>query len=886
MSAADFPTMTTAEVRSAYLAFFEERGCRLFPSSSLVPDDPSLLLANAGMNQFKQYYQGKRTMRELGACSCQKCVRTNDIDVIGSDGRHLSFFEMLGNFSFGGVTKQQACAWAFELITEVFRLPVSRLYFTVFTQDDETYDIWHALGVPEDHISRLGADDNFWAAGPTGPCGPCSEIYYDQGKEFGCGRPDCAPGCDCDRYLEFWNLVFTQFDRQEDGSMPELPHRNLDTGMGLERMAAIMQHASSNYDGDLMQGLIALGEHISGASYDRASYEGASRSLRIIADHARAVDFLIADGVLPGNEGRGYVLRRLLRRAVFHGKLLGIEGPFLGRFVDEVNRLMGEAYPELLKGAALVKGIVGAEEARFGSTLETGRSYLAEALDALESGETLAGSRAFTLHDTYGFPIDLTVEIAAGAGHAVDMAEFERCMDEQRSRARAAAAGDAWGSFNDVWTALSDELPATRFDGYDYNKLKGCTVLALVRAGERVERASAGSEVEVVLDRTPFYAEMGGQVGDTGELTAAGVRLEVADTKSHAGLVTHVARVVEGEVAVGDTLDAAIDAFRRELIRRNHTATHLLDAALKRILGDHVSQAGSLVDDARLRFDFTHFEACTTEQLHEAEDLVNAEIFSAKPIVTAVMGIEEAKSSGAVALFGEKYGDVVRVVSCGSEDIPFSRELCGGTHARNTSELGLLRIVSESSTGSNVRRIEAVTSLGALAWLDERDEALDAAAAELKCSPIDVAERTAALLAAEREAQNKLRQAQIADSSDRVERALNSAIDHGSYKAVVARMDGLKAAELRDVWDAIRDGVGGADVACVLCSATPEGKVALLSAATDGAVAAGFSAGAIIAQLAGLVGGRGGGRATLAQAGGSDTAGIDRALGAARELLG
>ena len=885
MSTADFPTMTTAEIRSTFLNFFEERGLKLYPSSSLVPEDPSLLLANAGMNQFKEYYQGKKTMKEIGACSCQKCVRTNDIDCIGEDGRHLSFFEMLGDFSFGGVSKQQACAWAFELITEKFKLPLDRLYFTVFTDDDETHDVWRSLGVPEDHISRLGEDDNFWAAGPTGPCGPCSEIYFDQGEDVGCGKPDCKPGCDCDRFLEFWNLVFTQYDRQEDGSMPELPHRNLDTGMGLERMAAILQHKSANYDGDIMQGLIKLGEQISGKSYDPEAYSGPSRSLRIIADHARAVDFMISDGILPGNEGREYVLRRLLRRAVFHGRLLGIEGAFLTKFIDAVNEIMGGAYPELLKNVALVKGIVSAEEERFSTTLDTGRAYLDEALDGLDAGTTLPGDVAFKLHDTYGFPIDLTVEIAQGAGHDVDMDAFDACMAEQKSRARAAANRDAWGDFNNVWTALSDELAPTEFDGYEHNELKDAKVVAIVADGERVSEAAEGSKVEVLLDRTPFYAEMGGQVGDTGTLVSEAAKLEVTDTKGHNGLYAHVAKVSEGTIHEGDVVTASIDAHRRELIRRNHTATHLLDAALKSVLGEHVNQAGSLVDDGRLRFDFTHFEALTAEQLHEVEDLVNVEIFSAKPVVTKVCGIEEAKAAGAVALFGEKYGDVVRMVSCGTEDVPFSRELCGGTHARNTSELGLFKIVSESSTGSNVRRIEAVTSLGALAWLDERNDALDAVAAELKCRPEDAAGRIADIKAGAREAEAKLKQALLGGSSDKIQAAMGAAIDCGSYKAVIARMDGLEAGELREAWDAIRDKANGGDVACFLVTATPEGKVALLAAATDGAVKAGFGAGDVIRKVAEYVGGRGGGRPNMAQAGGKDAAGIEAALAAAREML-
>lgn len=883
---ADFPSMTTAEIRSAYLSFFEERGCKRYPSSSLVPDDPSLLLANAGMNQFKEFYQGKRTMKEIGACSCQKCVRTNDIDVIGSDGRHLSFFEMLGNFSFGGVSKQQACSWAFELITEVFHLPVDRLYFTVFTEDDEAHDIWRSLGVAEDHISRLGEDDNFWAAGPTGPCGPCSEIYYDQGEEFGCGEDTCAPGCDCDRFLEFWNLVFTQFDRQEDGSMPELPHRNLDTGMGLERMAAIMQHKGSNYDGDLMQSLIALGSRISGKAYEPASYEGASRSLRIIADAARAVDFLIADGVLPGNEGRGYVLRRLLRRAVFHGRLLGIEGAFLGQFIDEVNSLMGDAYPELVENRALVAGIVAAEEERFSATLESGRTYLDEALAGLGAGEPLPGQTAFMLHDTFGFPIDLTVEIAGVAGHEVDMDGFDAAMGEQRARARAAAEGDAWGSFNDVWTALADELPATEFAGYEALEIAGARVLALVAGGERVDAAETGDEVEVVLDRTPFYAEMGGQVGDAGEIALDDTLLTVSDTKAKGGLYVHHAVVSAGSIAVGAEVTARVSERRRALIRRNHTATHLLDAALKQVLGDHVNQAGSLLDDERLRFDFTHFEAVSTDQLRAIEDLVNEEIFAAKPVVTQIMGIDEAKAAGAVALFGEKYGDVVRVVSVGAEDAPFSRELCGGTHVANSAEIGLFKIVSESSTGSNVRRIEAVTSLGAIAYLEGKETLLAQTASELKCREDEVPARAADLKGQVRAAEQKLRAALVGGSSDRIQTAIAASIDCGAYRAVIARLDGLEARELRDAWDTIRQRANGADVACVLATATPEGKVALLAAATDGAVKAGFGSGDLIRAIAEHVGGRGGGKPQMAQAGGHDAAGIDAALKAARERLG
>ena len=886
MSTADYKTMTTAEIREDFLRFFESKGCKLYPSSSLVPDDPSLLLTNAGMNQFKEYYQGKRTMPEIGACSCQKCLRTNDIDNIG-DATHLSFFEMLGNFSFGGYSKADAIAWAYDFITspDHLGLPPERLYMTVFEDDDEAIELWHEQGVPYDHISRLGADDNFWAAGPTGPCGPCSEIYFDQGEEFGCGGEHCGPGCDdCDRFLEFWNLVFTQYDRQEDGSLPELPHRNIDTGMGLERIAAIMQHKSTNYDGDLLQGLIGVGERLSGHTYGADAAR--DRSLRIVADHARAVTFMIGDGILPGNEGRSYVLRRLLRRAVYHGRLLGVEGAFLGAYVEKICELMGDNYPAIVESRALIDGIVAAEEERFGATLDAGEQSLAAELEQLSEGAPLPGEVAFKLHDTYGFPIDLTREICEAAGHDVDMDAFDACMGEQRERARASANRDAWGTFNDVWTELDDRLAATEFVGYDQNEC-AAHVLALVAGGAEVERAESGDEVEVVLDVTPFYAEMGGQVGDTGVLSAAsGARLRVSDTKVKGGLYAHVATVEEGALVVGDEVTAAIDAGRRELIRRNHTATHLLDAALKKVLGDHVSQAGSLVAPDRLRFDFTHFEAMTAEEIARVEGMVNAQIFAAEPMVTRVMGIDEAKASGAVALFGEKYGDVVRVVSTGASEAPFSRELCGGTHARNTADLGIFKIVSEGSVGASARRIEAVTSMGAIEYVDERLLALDGVARELKCRPDDVTERVAALQAELRETRKALEAATTGAGASKVADAFKGAVQLDGYKAVVARLDGLSGKEMRSAWDGIRDAAGGEPVACVIASSTPDGKVALLAGGTDGAVAKGFSAGSIIRDIAGLVGGRGGGKPAMAQAGGSDASGIDAALDAARSALG
>ena len=879
---ADYKTMTTAEIRDDFLSFFESKGCKRYPSSSLVPSDPSLLLANAGMNQFKEYYQGIKTMKEIGATSCQKCLRTNDIDNIG-DSRHLSFFEMLGNFSFGGYTKRDACTWAMEFISspEHLGLPLDRLYFTVFTDDDEAIEIWKSLGVAEDHITRLGEEDNFWAAGPTGPCGPCSEIYFDQGPEF----EGEAPGDDGDRYLEFWNLVFTQFDRQEDGSLPELPHRNIDTGMGLERIAAIMQHEGTNYEGDIMRTLISLGEKLSGKKYH--STDEIDRSLRILADHSRAVTFMIGDGILPGNEGRSYILRRLLRRAVYHGRLLGIQGTFMAEYAHEVAVLLGAEYPELVEKSALIDGILTAEEERFGATLDAGESKLTAELEQLEDGAQLSGEVAFLLHDTYGFPIDLTREIAANAGHVVDMDAFDAAMTEQRERARKSANRDAWGNAQSIWVALSDRLDETVFDGYDNNELSGVRVVALVQDGQEVESASAGSEVEVVLDRTPFYAEMGGQVGDTGKLTASGLYVHVTDTKHRdGGLESHVGVVEEGTISVGDSVTATIDAGRRELIRRNHTATHLLDAALKKVLGDHVNQAGSLVAPDRMRFDFTHFEALTKDELDRIEGMVNAEIFAAKPVVTQIMSIEDAKAAGAVALFGEKYGDVVRVVSAGAEDTPFSRELCGGTHARNTADLGLFKIISESSVGSNSRRIEAVTSMGAIEYVDERLAQLDEVAAALKVRPSSVADRVEQLQQDLRTANHKLEAALTGAGSNQVAEALKSAVQLNGYSCVIAKLEGLSGKELRSAWDGIRDASDGQPVACVIASATADGKVSLLAGATDSAVAAGFSAGDIVKEIAELVGGRGGGKPAMAQAGGSNAAGIDAALEAAKTKLG
>ena len=871
--------MTTAEIREKYLKFFEEKGCKRMPSSSLIPDDPSLLLTSAGMVQFKPYFLHQKELdpQYIGTTTVQKCVRTNDIDNIG-DARHLSFFEMLGNFSFGKYFKNEMCTWAYEFSTEVLGLPKEKLYFTVFEDDDETIEIWKNLGVEDSHISRLGEDDNFWRAGPTGPCGPCSEIYFDQGPEVGCGSPDCAPGCDCDRFLEYWNCVFTQFDGQEDGTLAPLPSKNIDTGMGLERIAAIMQGVTNNYDTDVLRSLIAVGERLSGKEYKTDA--AVDKSLRIISDHSRSVTFMIADGILPSNEGRGYVLRRLLRRAIQKAHTVGIEGPFLNEYVDEIVKLMGDVYPEIVDNRELIRRVILSEEERFGATLRQGQVYLAEAFEKLE-GDTLSGEQAFTLHDTYGFPVEVTEEMCADRGVKVDMEGFERCMEAQRERARAANVKDAeaaWSTYGGVHADILKEVGATEFVGYDRMSASS-GVRALIKEGQRVDSIAAGDTAEIVLGLTPFYAEMGGEVGDTGVIEGEGFKAEVVDTKApEKGLTCHNVKVVEGELHVGDTVRAVVDELRRKRISRNHTCTHLLHAALRQVLGDHVKQAGSYVGPDRLRFDFTHFEGVTPEQLAEVERVANEQIMNAVPMSTYETSLDAARESGVTALFGEKYGDTVRVVEAGE----FSRELCGGCHVANTAEIGFVKIVSESSVGANLRRIEAVTSFDALAYMNKVEEELKETAAELRVPLFDVSERTAANIATIKdfEAKRKANKKMAAEGS--IAEHLANMVNVG-YPLIVARIDGLDAGGLRNAWDILR-GRMPEPGACVIGTINND-KPVLMAAATDEAVAAGFNAGNVIKAIAGNIKGGGGGKPTMAQAGGKDAAGIDAALDAARELF-
>lgn len=873
--------LSTADIREKYLSFFEAKGCKRMPSSSLIPDDPSLLLTSAGMVQFKPYFLQQKHLEApyVGTTTAQKCVRTNDIDIIGTTGRHLSFFEMLGNFSFGDYFKEEMCAWAYEFSTQVLGLPAERLYFTVYLDDDETIEIWKKLGVPDDHISRLGEEDNFWRAGPTGPCGPCSEIYFDQGEQYGCGSPDCAPGCDCDRFLEYWNLVFTQYDGQEDGTLVPLPKKNIDTGMGLERMAAIMQGVQTNYETDVLRSLVAVGERLTGAVYGAAPES--DLSLRIMADHSRSVAFMIADGILPSNEGRGYVLRRLLRRAVMKGHLLGLDKPFLNEYVDEIVRLMGSVYPEIIENRELARRVILSEEERFGATLRQGRAFLDEALSDLE-GATLPGDRAFTLHDTYGFPVEVTQEMCGDRGIEVDLEGFTQCMDQQKARARAASkdADKAWSTYGGVMNDILEETRATEFVGYTKNEADS-HVVALVKDGQRVETLSARESGKLIVDITPFYAEKGGQVGDTGAFTNESASVCVTNThEPEKGLIAHDITVEDGQIAVGDELHAVIDVPRRERIRRNHTATHILHWALRQVLGDHVKQAGSFVGDSRLRFDFTHFEATTPEQVAEVERLANEKIMENHAVRAYETSLTSAREAGVMALFGEKYGEFVRVLDIEG----FSQELCGGTHVSATSEIGFVKITSESSVGANLRRIEAVTSFDALAYMNRVESELKETAEELRVPLFDVSERTALNLKSLKDMQTKLKRNKQVGAEDRVAEVAGLATSaRDGYTVIVANVGEADAGGLRNAWDVLR--ARTPELGAVVLAARKDDAPILLAAGTPEAVAAGFNAGSVIKTIAGQVKGGGGGKPEMAQAGGKDASGIEAALEAAREML-
>lgn len=871
--------MNTAEIRESFLSFMESKGCVRRPSSSLIPDDPSLLLTAAGMVQFKPVFLGVSDLGFTRATTVQKCVRTTDIDIIGTTGRHLSFFEMLGNFSFGDYFKREAITWAWEYSTEVLGLDPERIWVSVFLEDDEAEKLWlECTDVPAERIVRMGEKDNFWAAGPTGPCGPCSELYYDQGEEYSCGS-DCAMGCECDRFLEYWNLVFMQYDRDENGVLTPLPKQNIDTGMGLERIAAILQGAASNYETDLMRGIMALAESITGATY--GVDETTNIALRIIADHSRSVTFMIADGILPSNEGRGYVLRRLLRRAIRYGRLLGTTEHFMVRMSNDVIERMGEAYSELITHRDLITGIIAAEEERFTATLATGTQYLDAELNQLKSGQALSGVVAFTLHDTYGFPFDLTLEIASERGIEVDEDEFRAEMTKQKDRARAAVKDDSWSTFGGVYSELVQKLPATFYEG-DANTSVSATVLAIVSEGKSVDVLSAGQSAEIILDQTSFYAEQGGQVGDRGLITTeSGATFEVSDTKlKEKVLRAHIGLLSAGSLSVGSRVTATVDGLRRERIRRNHTATHLLHWALRKVVGSHATQAGSHVSPERLRFDFTHFEGLSAEQLDKIERLVNAKVFENHPVRAYETSLETARESGVTALFGEKYGEFVRVLEAGN----FSKELCGGSHVARTSEIGFVKIIAESSVGANLRRIEAITSFDAYAYALEQFAVLNEAAQTLKVPARDVADRVKTLNAKVKELESSSKKVSVAADSSVLDESCATITEVNGYKVALSQVKGIGASDLKPAWDGAR--LKGIDALVIVTLDEATAKPIYMAAGNDAAVARGFNAGALVKGVAEVLGGRGGGKPAMAQGGAEDGTHIAQAVEGVKTQLG
>ena len=874
------------ELREMFLHFFETKGHLRLPSFSLIPqNDASLLLINSGMAPMKPFFTGEQEPPRHRVTTCQKCIRTGDIENIGHTARHGTYFEMLGNFSFGDYFKKDAIHWAWEFLTspEWVGLDPDRLYPSVFEgnettpADDEAFRIWNEeIGIPADRIFKFGKEDNFWEHG-SGPCGPCSEIYYDRGEQYGCGKPGCTVGCDCDRYMEVWNIVFSQFDNDGQNHYTELKQKNIDTGMGLERLAVVCQDVDSLFDVDTVMNITNKVTEITGASYGQSREKDVS--LRVITDHIRSASFMICDGVLPSNEGRGYVLRRLLRRAARHGKLLGVDRPFLYEVVDTVVHENEGHYPELRERQAYITKVIRTEEENFAKTIDGGMRIFTELLNEhKEKGETVfSGADAFKLYDTYGFPIDLTVEMVEDEGMTLDRKAFDREMQEQKTRAREARK--ALGDLGWAGVEFGKDIPSTEFVGYDHDSIDDAKIVALVVEGEQAEAMMSGVEGIVVLDKTPFYAEMGGQIGDTGVIRCGEAVFEVTDVqKNKGGKFMHTGKVVSGSFQLGGTVTASIDAERRMAIRRGHTATHLLDAALKAVLGDHVHQAGSLVEPDRLRFDFTHFESITPEQLLAVDTFVNDAILRGIPVVTEVLPIEEAKKKGAIAMFGEKYGDVVRVVEMGD----VSMEFCGGTHLDNTAKVGLFRIKSEGSVASGVRRIEAITGRQTLEELRSGQEKLLRAAQLLKTTPNELEARVGGLLGEMKEIKSKLEKFKEQASLGEARTFLTSAKAVGGLKLVTAQRDGMDANAMRKLGDFLRDKEPG--IVGVLASVN-DGKVTLLAVCGKDAVASGVKAGDIIKAIAPICGGKGGGKPDSAMGGGTEVSKVDDALAAVDDLI-
>jgi alanyl-tRNA synthetase len=863
------------EIRQTFLRFFEQRGHRLVASSPLVPEgDPTLLFTNAGMVQFKRTFLGEETRPYVRATTSQKCMRVsgkhNDLENVGRTPRHHTFFEMLGNFSFGDYFKREAIEYAWELVTGPFGLDPARLVVTVFRDDEDAHRIWRdAIGLPAEQVFHLGEDDNFWAMGDTGPCGPCSEIYIDKGRQPGCSSASCDPACDCGRYLEFWNLVFMQFNRDASGRMEPLPRPSIDTGAGLERLASIIQGVGSNYDTDLFRPILERAQELSGVAL--GSDPEKDVSLRVVADHARAVAFLIGDGVLPSNEGRGYVLRRILRRAARHGVLLGVERPFLHGVADAVIDEMGEAYPDLVERRAYITDRVAREEERFLETLSKGLSLLEDEIRAVKErrAEVLSGDVVFRLYDTFGFPIDLTEDILRGHGLRVDQAGFDSAMDEQRERARAAWKGSGEKAVGEVYGRLA-AVHATRFLGYEALEIR-TPLRAIVRDGVEVETAAAGDLVEIVTEETPFYAESGGQVGDRGEIVTSAGRVRVEDTQRPVeGLVVHRGRVVDGSLRVGDEGALRVDAELRAATVRNHSGTHLLHAALRKVLGPQAMQKGSLVSPDRLRFDFTHDAPLSECEIERIEDLANAWIEANAQARIRTLPYKQAIAEGAIAIFEEKYGDEVRVISFGD----FSTELCGGTHARATGEIGLLKVVSEQGIAAGVRRIEALTGAGALAHLREQERALERVAELLKAPVGEVPARIEKLLEERRALEKELDRLRSERRGAATGDLASSAREVGGVRVLAAKADGVDGGDLRAMVDSLRQKLGSG---IVLLAAESDGRVTLALGVTPDLVSR-FQAGVLIRDVAAVVGGKGGGKADFAQAGGRDASKIPDAL--------
>lgn len=867
------------ELRKMFLEFFESKGHLALKSFSLVPhNDNSLLLINSGMAPLKPYFTGQEVPPRKRVTTCQKCIRTGDIENVGKTARHGTFFEMLGNFSFGDYFKKEAIQWSWEFLTEVIGLEEDRLYPSIYENDEEAFQIWNEqMGIPKERIFRFGKEDNFWEHG-AGPCGPCSEIYYDRGEKYGCGSPDCTVGCECDRYMEIWNNVFTQFNGDGKGNYTELEHKNIDTGMGLERLAAVVQDVDSIFDVDTVK---ALRDHVcqlSGKTYKEDA--DLDVSIRLITDHVRSATFMISDGVMPSNEGRGYVLRRLIRRAARHGRILGIDGQFLAKLSNTVIEGSKAGYPELEEKQSMIFTVLTEEENKFAKTIDQGLSILSEMQEEMKkSGKTqLSGDNTFKLYDTYGFPIDLTKEILEESGFTVDEEGFKACMNKQREQARAARkVSNYMGADATIYEEIDMAVTST-FVGYE--KLTETSVISVLTTSDALVQALAeGDEGTIIVDRTPFYATSGGQEADQGVITKEGAEFRVLDTiKLTNGKIGHIGKVTKGMFAVGDTVDLAVDERKRQATAQNHSATHLLQKALRTVLGTHVEQSGSMVSADRLRFDFTHFSAMTKEELAKVEALVNESIQKAYPVRTDLMSIEDARKTGAMALFGEKYGDTVRVVNMGE----YSIELCGGTHVSNTSAISVFKILSESGVAAGVRRIEAVTADGVMHYFAQLEETLMKAAKAAKTTPAELVHKISSMQGEIKALQSENESLKSKAAKEAMGDVTKQVVDVNGVSLLALKLDGVDMNGLRDLGDQLKTKLGEG---VVVLASDCDGKVNLMAMATDGAIQAGAHAGNLIKEIASCVGGGGGGRPNMAQAGGKDAAGIPNALEKAKELL-